>query len=193
MVAEPVMVNAAVRNIIGQTVPVRVLLDVVRLCSCHLPLLCTPFIDFLYSVYSLCRHTHLHTTTGVRARQEKMPFAMIDDPVMVNAAVRTLIGQTVALQVTPDNVILAPASSDQAAAAAAASSGGRKANGNGASGGAAAVSKVSTPRLVELLDCTPSLAGAKASACARLEQVRYDLKNRTEGLGVEGSTWWGLL
>jgi hypothetical protein len=25
---------------------------------------------------------------------------------------------------------------------------------------------------VQLLDCTPSLAGAKASACARLEQVR---------------------
>jgi hypothetical protein len=24
---------------------------------------------------------------------------------------------------------------------------------------------------VQLLDCTPSLAGAKASACARLEQV----------------------
>lgn len=114
---------------------------------------------------------HAHTTTGVRARQEKMPFAMIDDPVMVNAAVRTLIGQTVALQVTPDSVTLAPASSSQAAAAAAASSTGRKANGNGASGAAAAVSKVSTPRLVELLDCTPSLAGAKASACARLEQV----------------------
>lgn len=98
-----------------------------------------------------------------------MPFAMIDDPVMVNAAIRPLLGHTVALDVSPDNVTLGPASSSQAAAAAAAA--GKAAAGNGGGGGAGAVSKVTTPRLVQLLDCTPSLAGAKASACARLEQV----------------------
>jgi hypothetical protein len=114
---------------------------------------------------------------GVRARQEKMPFAMIDDPVMVNAAVKPLLGQTVALDISPDNVTLGPASSSQAAAAAAAA--GKAAAGNGGGGGGAgAVSKVTTPRLVQLLDCTPSLAGAKASACARLEQV---------------STFWGVV
>lgn len=102
-----------------------------------------------------------------------MPFAMIDDPVLVNAAVRPLLGQTVALDVTPDNVTLGPASSSQAAAAAAADSASKAAAaaGNGSSGSVAAISKVTTPRLVQLLDCTPSLAGAKASACARLEQV----------------------
>lgn len=111
-----------------------------------------------------------------------MPFAMIDDPVLVNAVVRPLLGQTVALDITPDNVDLGPASSSQAAAAAAAAAasngGGSRlpagGNGGGAGGGAGAVSKVSTPRLLQLLDCTPSLAGAKASACARLEQVRRE-------------------
>lgn len=114
---------------------------------------------------------------GVRARQEKMPFAMIDDPVLVNAGVRPLLGQTVALDITPDSVNLGPASSSQvSAAAAAASAGGSRAPGAGGSGGngAGSVSKVSTPRLLQLLDCTPSLAGAKASACARLEQVSLE-------------------
>lgn len=106
-----------------------------------------------------------------------MPFAMIDDPVLVHALIKPLLGQTVALDVTPDNVTLQPASSSQAAAAAAAAaaaSGGRGAAGagNGGSSSAGSVSKVSTARLIELLDCTPSLAGAKASACAKLEQVR---------------------
>lgn len=96
---------------------------------------------------------------------------MIDDPVMVNAAIRPLLGHTVALDITPDNVTLGPASSSQAAAAAAAAAGKAAAAGNGGGAGAGAVSKVTTPRLVQLLDCTPSLAGAKASACARLEQV----------------------
>lgn len=99
---------------------------------------------------------------------------MIDDPVLVNAGVRPLLGQTVALDITPDSVNLGPASSSQvSAAAAAASAGGSRAPGAGGSGGngAGSVSKVSTPRLLQLLDCTPSLAGAKASACARLEQV----------------------
>lgn len=102
-----------------------------------------------------------------------MPFAMIDDPIMVDVAVRPLLGQTVALDVTPDNVALGPASSSQTAAAAAAGKAAEASKAaNGASSSAGAVSKISTPRLVQLLDCTPSLAGAKASACARLEQVR---------------------
>jgi hypothetical protein len=106
-----------------------------------------------------------------------MPFAMIDDPIMVDAAIKPLLGQIVALEVTPDNVLLGPASSSQAAAAAASSGGGSRVAGGGVAAGASgasagAVSKVSTPRLLQLLDCTPSLAGAKASACAKLEQVR---------------------
>jgi hypothetical protein len=98
---------------------------------------------------------------------------MIDDPIMVDVAVRPLLGHTVALDITPDNVTLGPASSSQTAAAAAAGKAAEASKAaNGASGGVGAISKISTPRLVQLLDCTPSLAGAKASACARLEQVR---------------------
>lgn len=134
---------------------------------------------------------HCLSQTGVRARQEKMPFAIIDDPVLVHALIKPLLGQTVALDVTPDNVTLQPASSSQAAAAAAAANGGSNRGGVGAGaanrGGAGAVSKVSTARLIELLDCTPSLAGAKASACAKLEQVRG------QGGVMCGVVCWGVV
>jgi hypothetical protein len=36
------------------------------------------------------------------------------------------------------------------------------------------------------MDCTPSLAGAKASACARLEQVKME----KEVCGFEGKVDW---
>lgn len=101
---------------------------------------------------------------------------MLDDPDMVQSDVVPLLGQQVALTVTFDQVTLAAPTEAQLAAAAAAA--GEKAEQNKevlASGfsteAGGAVSKVNAPRLMSLLDCMPSLAGAKASACARLEQV----------------------
>eukprot|EP00878_Enallax_costatus_P003846 GHUV01004062.1.p1 GENE.GHUV01004062.1~~GHUV01004062.1.p1 ORF type:complete len:1053 (+),score=249.89 GHUV01004062.1:1558-4716(+) len=119
---------------------------------------------------------------GVRARQEKVPFAMLDDPDMVKSDVRPLLSQQVALAVTSDQVTLAKPTEAQLAAAAAAA--GEQAELNKekilASGfsteAGGAVSKVNSPRLMSLLDCMPSLAGAKASACARLEQVSLESK-----------------
>jgi hypothetical protein len=78
--------------------------------------------------------------------------------------------------VKPDAVILRPASAEEAAAAAsgAAAAAAAAAASNGkpkAAAAAGAVSPVSSPRVVPLLDCTPALSGAKASACAQLEQV----------------------
>eukprot|EP00878_Enallax_costatus_P044046 GHUV01052209.1.p1 GENE.GHUV01052209.1~~GHUV01052209.1.p1 ORF type:complete len:109 (-),score=26.77 GHUV01052209.1:356-682(-) len=102
---------------------------------------------------------------------------MLDDPDMVKSDVRPLLSQQVALAVTSDQVTLAKPTEAQLAAAAAAA--GEQAELNKekilASGfsteAGGAVSKVNSPRLMSLLDCMPSLAGAKASACARLEQV----------------------
>ena len=121
---------------------------------------------------------------GVRARQEKMPFATLDDPQIVSFDVSPLLGQLVTLKVTPTGVTLAKASSAEAAAAAT--------NGQGGKGGKDKykwsqpewsgdgpppeayenASLVDTPRVIPLLDCSSSLGGAKASACAQLEQVR---------------------
>lgn len=117
------------------------------------------------------------TISGVRARQEKVPFAMLDDPDMVRSDVSPLLGQQVALTVTSDQVTLTTPTEAQLAAEAVAA--GQQAQENKekilASGfsteAGGAVSKVTAPRMMSLLDCMPSLAGAKASACARLEQV----------------------
>lgn len=106
---------------------------------------------------------------------------MLDDPDMINSDVSPLLGQQVALTVTSDQVTLAAPSEAQLAAAAAAA--GEQAQENKekitASGfsteSGGAISKVSAPRMLSLLDCMPSLAGAKASACARLEQVGYSV------------------
>jgi hypothetical protein len=118
----------------------------------------------------------LDTPAGVRARQEKVPFAILDDPSVVTSTLQPLLNQVVALTVTPDTVSIDKASQAQInlAATTAAASGAVVAAATDTIdvGAAAGVSKVSTSRLLQLLDCTPSLAGAKASACAKLEQVR---------------------
>jgi hypothetical protein len=112
-----------------------------------------------------------------------VPFAILDDPSVAAYEVQPLLGQHIALTVTPDSVSIAPATSEQLAAAAAAAGGKARAAAGGtakqpaaegeaaAAGPAGAVSKVSSVRMLPLLDCMPTLAGAKASSCARLEQV----------------------
>jgi hypothetical protein len=110
-----------------------------------------------------------------------VPFAILDDPSVAAYEVQPLLGQHIALTVTPDSVSIAPATSEQLAAAAAggkaraAAGGASKQQAAGdeatAAGPAGAVSKVSSVRMLPLLDCMPTLAGAKASSCARLEQV----------------------
>lgn len=102
---------------------------------------------------------------------------MLDDPSVLNTSVSPLLGQIVALTVTPDDVAIGAASPEQvqaAAAAAAAANGGSIGGSDDAVGvgDVGSVSRVTSARLLPLLDCMPTLAGAKASACARLEQVR---------------------
>uniref|UniRef100_A0A383WH22 CBM20 domain-containing protein n=1 Tax=Tetradesmus obliquus TaxID=3088 RepID=A0A383WH22_TETOB len=127
---------------------------------------------------------------GVRARQERVPFAILDDPSVAAQDVAPLLGQHIALTVTPDSVTIAPATAEQLAAAAAAAGGKARAGAAAANGGASkqqeggeaaggpagAVSKVSSVRMLPLLDCMPTLAGAKASSCARLEQISLEAK-----------------
>ncbi|KAF6253313.1 pyruvate phosphate dikinase [Scenedesmus sp. NREL 46B-D3] len=124
---------------------------------------------------------------GVRARQERVPFAILDDPAVAASDVSPLLGQHIALTVTPDSVSIAPATREQLAAAAAAAGDKARAAAGGAQQPAAAaeaaaagpagdVSKVSSMRMLPLLDCMPTLAGAKASSCARLEQISLEAK-----------------
>jgi hypothetical protein len=117
----------------------------------------------------------------VRARQERVPFVTLEDRDIIASQVLPLLGQQVALVASPEGVQLRPATATESAATSASSS-----NGNGSKAAQAssnngvdsatwslAVSKVSKPGVVALLDCTASVGGAKAAACGRLEQVRW--------------------
>lgn len=109
----------------------------------------------------------------MRARQEKVPFATLDDAALQESQVRPLLGRHVALDVGTDGVVLREATPAEVAAAAAPAGNG---NGNSApappAATAAPVSRVNAPRVVALGDAVPTLCGAKAAACGRLDQVR---------------------
>lgn len=110
---------------------------------------------------------------GVRARQEKVPFATVDDPEFLSSKVRPLLGRQVTLRVSADSVSLTEDSS------------GGYSNGNGNGNGvssrpsnngkaAIAAAKIVRCKSFEVLpmqDCELQTAGAKAAACAQLEQV----------------------
>jgi hypothetical protein len=108
-------------------------------------------------------------SAGVRARQEKVPFATVDDPEFLSSKVRPLLGRQVTLRVSAESVALTEG-------------GGAGGNGNGvnsrpdsAGRPAAAPIKIQRSKSFEVLpmqDCELNTAGAKAAACAQLEQVR---------------------
>lgn len=113
----------------------------------------------------------------MRARQERVPFVTIEDRDIIERDVSPLLGQQVALVASPEGAQLRAATAAEAAAAAAAA-GASSSNGNG-NGAAPAVAKplpvtmAKSPGVVALLDCAASVGGAKAAACAQLEQVRH--------------------
>jgi phosphoglucan,water dikinase len=109
---------------------------------------------------------------AIRARQEKVPLAATEDKASHQAA-KYLVGQQVALNVTPNGVSLAPATEADVAAAAAAAGGTA-----GPAAAAAATPVEMTPvELTDTLECRPlseaSLAhcGAKATICGELVRV----------------------
>jgi hypothetical protein len=112
----------------------------------------------------------------VRARQERVPFVTIEDRAVIAGEVEPLLGQLVALVASPEGAQLRPATSADEAAGGAGSSNGAAAAGNGngrpaALAKPAATSKAKTAGVVPLLDCSAATGGAKAAACAQLEQV----------------------
>jgi hypothetical protein len=110
---------------------------------------------------------------GVRARQEKVPFATVDDPEFLSSKVRPLLGRQVMLRVSADSVSLTEDGNS--------SNGNGNGNGNGVSSrpsnngkAAIAAAKIVRCKSFEVLpmqDCELATAGAKAAACAQLEQV----------------------
>jgi phosphoglucan,water dikinase len=121
----------------------------------------------------------LSYAAGVRARQERVPFVTIEDRAVIQGQVVPLLGQKVVLVASPEGAQLRPATSaDEAAnstagsvsAAASAVAG----NGSGPSPAVArpgAITKAKFAGVVPLLDCAAAIGGAKAAACAQLEQV----------------------
>lgn len=122
----------------------------------------------------------------MRARQERVPFVTIEDRGIIEAQVTPLLGQTVALVASPEGAQLRPATAAEQAAAPTSGATSSSSNGNGngvhnnnnSNGGVGpgatplAVTKSTKPGVVALKGCTAAVGGAKAAACARLEQVR---------------------
>ncbi len=127
-------------------------------------------------IHNLLTCSNPGSSTGVRARQERIPFATINDPDTLKQQVETLINSPVVLDVAAESVSLRTATDEEWAAAKAAGGAakGAKAEGQGDAVAVVAspVSKVTKPRVVALLDASPETCGAKAAACAQLEEVR---------------------
>lgn len=120
---------------------------------------------------------------GVRARQERVPFVTIEDRAVIEGQVLPLLGQQVTLVASPEGAQLRPATSAEQAGSipnGQSNEAEGPSNGNGAGSPAKPlrVSKADAPRLVPLLDCTSSVGGAKAAACARLEQLSLKSSSR---------------
>ncbi len=84
------------------------------------------------------------------------------------------VGQQVALVASPEGAQLRLATAAETAAASAAATGPAAAangSGNGSSAKPLAITKAKAPGIIQLLDCVSSVGGAKAAACAQLEQV----------------------
>ncbi|CAL8462111.1 g1642 [Coccomyxa elongata] len=126
----------------------------------------------------ILRHSLPHLShLGVRARQEKVPFATCEDEGIVDAEVKPLVGSRVRLTVSTEGVSISAeadgaASSEAPSTAAAASSSNGAAGGNSSNGaaksGPGAVEKVGKAAVAPLEKATPANCGAKAAACAQL-------------------------
>ncbi|KAK9806472.1 hypothetical protein WJX73_000758 [Symbiochloris irregularis] len=120
--------------------------------------------------HSLPHLSHL----GVRARQEKVVFAMCDDEETISAKVRPLIGQRVVLTASTEGVTIAAAEAgeadDASASAGAASSQSQPTDGK-PSGSPSQTEKVKKAAIVPLAEAEVGTCGSKAAACAQLQRL----------------------
>jgi len=113
--------------------------------------------------HSLPHLSHL----GVRARQERVTFATVEDDGLLQSVVRPLVGRRIKLTAGAAGVQLSeydgPAASGEGASAAASAPGSPAASGG-------TINKAKTPELLKLADAKAETCGAKAAACAALER-----------------------
>lgn len=100
----------------------------------------------------------------------------IEDRAVIEEQVLPLLGTTVTLVASPEGAHLRLATGAEQAVASSSSNGVASVSidsSNGLPSAAAplSVAKATSPRVIPLLDCTSSLGGAKAAACAQLDQV----------------------
>ena len=112
---------------------------------------------------------------GVRARQEQVPFALVEDPAAFKELVEPLLGQRVALEAIPDATIIRPAGNEAAAKAVGADSGSTEKSLVGTEAAAPAAPSASPSlsvwKVLPLADAAQRDSGAKAAACGRLHEL----------------------
>ena len=106
---------------------------------------------------------------GVRARQERVPFATCTCDDAISRDLKPLVGSPVRLTVSPDGVSIAEVESAELDNSSASSSTKSSSNGGSAAGAAAAkVRRSNRPRVFDLADADVATSGSKAAACGRL-------------------------
>ena len=111
---------------------------------------------------------------GVRARQERVPFATCEDESEVSATVLPLVGQHVRMQATASGMQLDVAAAQQAQQSSNGSASVPAAPAGGAAPKAATTERVRSLQLLPLRDATAATSGAKASACGELLRLAGD-------------------
>lgn len=130
----------------------------------------------------LCQGLPHLSHLGVRARQEKVIFATLEDTEVLEKEVKPLVGKQVTLEVTPERALVRLASDQEVTEAKRRFQEGLKApNGRSPSGNGSTpplssleshpVNKVTDFVVYGMMDCTVDTCGAKAAACGTLEQV----------------------
>lgn len=107
---------------------------------------------------------------GVRARQEKVTFATLDDAALYDSEVRPLVGGVVKLKVAPEGISLT--ASQLSTSSDAPTTPGLPSGVNSSSPSKwSAGKRVSQAQVIPLIEATDESCGAKAARCADLERL----------------------
>ena len=113
---------------------------------------------------------------GVRARQERVTFATLDDKKLYESEVQPLMGRLVKLQVAPGSITLAAASSSDSSRAASDASAPLISGANQEAPRWSVAKRATSLGLVPLIAAVDETCGAKAARCADLERLSVGSK-----------------
>lgn len=123
----------------------------------------------------------LSHSSGVRARQEQVPFVLVEDDAFFEESIAPLLGKHVTLSSVPDATTLTSGAADAPGLTGKASRGRPEAGAEDWKGEAPRrISKLSaSAAVVPLAEAEAGSCGSKAAACSRLSRLAVDSKGNS--------------